>query len=479
MRKIQLGYRYKLLAYMLVLLGLISLFFALYYLKQSRGFSINTIEAELSKELSIIYDQLSSGVGFENVTLPENLNFTYLDSNARVIYDSRQKMRSYIENQSRAPELVRAAQEGQGAVLRISEEDADGEEYLFYAKKYKGAYLRTYTKYETLKPSKISGNKAFAYMVVLIFIGLVGGFLFISQRLYKPIRSYNNLVTSLKNNDPQMAQIKFDNDEFGEFGREIVNTFQQLEKIKKYKQQLSHNIAHELKTPVTGIMAYLETILSSDELSAEQMKHFVKKAYTQTERLAGLINEVSILNKLDEYRELAQNNPLFSIEEVNLRKIIAAVFDEVGYKFERKGVKLHLLMDNNLIIKGSYNLLYSLFKNLIDNSLEHGFKESEQMAARSDLGIWISAELSPLQKDGPQAVNVVFQDNGIGVQEEALDRIFERFYRVDEGRTRKIGGSGLGLAIVKNAVAFHNGNITAHSREGGGIVFRFSLLSKS
>ena len=146
MRKIQLGYRYKLLAYMLVLLGLISLFFALYYLKQSRGFSINTIEAELSKELSIIYDQLSSGVDFENVTLPENLNFTYLDSNARVIYDSRQKMRSYIENQSRAPELVRAAQEGQGAVLRISEEDADGEEYLFYAKKYKGAYLRTYTK---------------------------------------------------------------------------------------------------------------------------------------------------------------------------------------------------------------------------------------------------------------------------------------------------------------------------------------------
>ncbi|MBR4980375.1 MAG: hypothetical protein IKY05_02620, partial [Bacteroidales bacterium] len=235
------------------------------------------------------------------------------------------------------------------------------------------------------------------------------------------------------------------------------------------KQQMSHNIAHELKTPLTGIKAYLETIMQSEDMPEDQIRKFVGKAYTQTLRLTDLVSEVSTLNKLDESSELKKGDEsVYQIEEVNIKKLLQEIIGEIGYKLEKNNVKFSPRISSQLKINGSYTLIYSLFKNLIDNSIEHGGK---------DIEITLVAGIDQVSGEGGYKINFTYTDTGQGVPPEALERIFERFYRVEEGRTRKTGGSGLGLAIVKNAVAFHKGTIKASLRPGGGIIFKFSLSS--
>ena len=189
---------------------------------------------------------------------------------------------------------------------------------------------------------------------------------------------------------------------------------------------------------------------------------FIQKAYSQTLRLSNLIAEVSTLNKLDEGGET------YKIEEVNISKCLQEVCEEIGYKLEANNIRFHPLISNELKLNGCYSLIYSLFKNLIDNSIEHGGNGIE---------ISLSAGMEQISGEGGYKINFTYTDTGKGVPAEDLNRIFERFYRVEEGRTRKTGGSGLGLAIVKNSVLFHKGTICAECRPGGGIIFKFSLYS--
>jgi signal transduction histidine kinase len=291
------------------------------------------------------------------------------------------------------------------------------------------------------------------------------------RRLSKPLSTYSELVGAIKDKDNgnRLSEIKFGNDELGDMGKEIAATFSQLEKAKKYKQQLSHNIAHELKTPLTGVRAYLETIINSEDMSPEQMRKFVGKAYSQAIRLADLVDEVSTLNKLDESSELGKSDePLYKIEEVNIKSCLDDILEEIGYKLEKSNVTFNSRVSSRLKINGSYNLIYSLFKNLIDNSIEHGGEGIE---------INLVAGIEQVSGEGRYKINFTYTDTGKGFPAVALERIFERFYRVEEGLTLRTGGSGLGLSIVKNAVAFHKGTITASEREGGGIIFKFSLYS--
>ena len=130
---------------------------------------------------------------------------------------------------------------------------------------------------------------------------------------------------------------------------------------------------------------------------------------------------------------------------------------------------MNLKISNELSLGSNRDIIFSLFKNLIDNTLEHGGPDTE---------INIMAGIQ--QKSGESTYRIAFTytDNGVGIPDKSLERIFDRFYKVDKGRSRKSGGSsGLGLAIVKNAVLFHNGDITVENRPEGGVIFKFDLMS--
>lgn len=470
MSRLKLKYRYRLVIYLLILLTLLALFFLLYVSRQSRGYSISALQTELRDAVKQVEDSLSLGRQPESISLEGGIGFTLIDTLGEILYDSRQNDISIPDNVLGAMEVSSAMSSGEGSSLRSSLGEHDTE-YLYYAKRAGDRIIRSYSKFEISRPAQVEKDNTFFILIAILLIALIATFIYVLRRLSKPLGTYSELVGALKDKDNgnRLAGIKFGNDELGVMGKEIASTFSQLEKAKQFKQQLSHNIAHELKTPLTGVRAYLETIINSEDMTEEQMRKFVGKAYSQTLRLADLVDAVSTLNKLDESSELGKSDEgLYKIEEVNISNCLDDILEEIGYKLEKNNITFTSRLSSRLKINGNYNLIYSLFKNLIDNSIEHG---------GGGIEISLVAGIDQVSGEGGYKINFTYTDTGKGVPPEALDRIFERFYRVEEGRTRKTGGSGLGLSIVKRAVLFHKGTITASEKEGGGIVFKFCLYS--
>jgi two-component system OmpR family sensor kinase/two-component system phosphate regulon sensor histidine kinase PhoR len=224
-------------------------------------------------------------------------------------------------------------------------------------------------------------------------------------------------------------------------------------KRKILKQQMTENIAHELKTPVSSIQGFLETILNNNP-DKVKTQEFLRRAYSQVSRLAALINDISLLTKIEEA------GTLYEIEKVNINELVLDIIGEIQPRLEENGISLGLSLPDNLVISGNQVLLYSVFRNLFDNAICHA-------------GNNITIKLENYMDDSKYCY-FSFSDNGTGVPDEDLQRLFERFYRVDKGRDRKKGGTGLGLAIVKNAIQFHRGDISVKNRNGGGLEFLFT-----
>ena len=230
-----------------------------------------------------------------------------------------------------------------------------------------------------------------------------------------------------------------------------ISDITKAEKRRLLKQEMTNNIAHELRTPVTSIRGYLETILNLDDEDVARQKLFIDRAYVQTIRLSELIQDISMLTKIEEAADR------FVREAVNMKSLLEELESDLSEKFLKKDITFVVDVPDNLIIYGSRTLLYSIFRNLTENSISYA-GESIQIKLRCYM-------------ETDDAVYFEFHDTGVGVEEKHLVRIFERFYRVNEGRTRDTGGSGLGLSIVKNAVLFHKGNIVAKNRPEGGLMF--------
>lgn len=245
---------------------------------------------------------------------------------------------------------------------------------------------------------------------------------------------------------------------FRDKGFEIsINDITAAEEQSRLKRQLTQNVAHEFKTPVCGIQGYLETILQNypDNMTQEQLMHFLERCHSQSNRLSTLVQDISQLNEMTSAVQKANK------EQVDLSRVVARIFNEVGEKMDSLGMSADNRLPASLIVNADPSMLYSIFRNLIDNAMAYAGKGTTVTVAciRSD----------------EQFFYFTFSDNGAGVPDEHLPRLFERFYRVDKGRSRKLGGTGLGLAIVKNAVALHGGTISARRAQGGGLEFVFKL----
>ena len=237
-----------------------------------------------------------------------------------------------------------------------------------------------------------------------------------------------------------------------------INDISRQEEESRMKRQLTQNVSHELKTPVSSIQGYLETILSNPDLSSDKRQFFLERCYSQSTRLTGLLRDISVLNRLDEASEM------FDLTEVNITKLIAEIQKECSQDMEEKHITSEIILPGDPTVFGNNSLLYSIFRNLYDNAIAY---------AGENIRITVNC-----YKEDPKYYYFSFSDNGVGIPEEHINRIFERFYRVDKGRSRKIGGTGLGLSIVKNGVNFHKGQISANISPGKGVTFFFTLKKK-
>lgn len=223
----------------------------------------------------------------------------------------------------------------------------------------------------------------------------------------------------------------------------------------KLKKQMTSNIAHELRTPVTTIRGYLETLIACPDMNPEKKQEFIEKAYNQTIRLSELITDMALISKMEE------KSSKFQKEDIDLYDVANEVFEEFGDRISAQRVRVENLLEPNTVLTGNRTLVYTILKNLVENSLKY---------AGEDITIHLEC-YSSIEK----FCYLTYYDTGEGVPQEHLESIFERFYRIEEGRTRDVGGSGLGLSIVRNAVKFHGGDIRVINRQWGGLQFFFSL----
>lgn len=227
------------------------------------------------------------------------------------------------------------------------------------------------------------------------------------------------------------------------------------EKNRLLKQQMSHNISHELRTPVSSIRGFLETLITCENLSVERRQDFLQRALLQVERLSDLIRDVALISKIE---EAAATLPR---ENVDLRLLVSETIEELQSDLDKQDMSVVVDISEDTTICGNYSLLHSIFRNLLENSVRYA-------------GQGTRVEISCYKKNADFLFFRYF-NNGEQIPEEHLPRLFERFYRITEGRTRDCGGTGLGLSIVKNAVGFHSGDIIVKNLLDQGVEFLFTL----
>ena len=252
--------------------------------------------------------------------------------------------------------------------------------------------------------------------------------------------------------------VGFSGDELGEIAERIIKMYKRLKRTKEeqnvLKRQLTQNIAHELKTPVASIQGYLETVLENPNINETTKQQFLERCYAQSQRLTSLLHDISTLNRLDDAPEMVD------FETVDINAMVANIIKDTTLQMSERKMTFDNRLPQGVVVRGNQSLVYSVFRNLTDNAIAYaGEGTTITLSASIKGGFW----------------SFTFSDNGVGVPYEHLPRLFERFYRVDKGRSRKMGGTGLGLAIVKNSILLHGGTITVDNNLTGGLRFDFTL----
>ncbi|MBR5567942.1 MAG: HAMP domain-containing histidine kinase [Bacteroidales bacterium] len=357
----------------------------------------------------------------------DELRISVINLSGDVLYDNTLE-HSTLDNHSQRPEIAQALKDG--SAYRIGRYSAsDGREYFYSATRGKQVVVRTAIPYTASLRGLLKTDWSFLGILIAISIAMnIVGY-FVTRRLGRHIERLNRLSA-------HEASLR-----------------QEQEKIK-IKRQLTNNINHELKTPVASIQVCLETLLSGIDLSEEKRQELIERCYAHNERLRRLLGDVSLITRMED------GSQLISREEVDINGIISEIGAELEIMPEDERFYLHIDFNDEVVINGNLSLIASIFRNLTENALAYS----------GGRNIYIS-----LAENNGDYCRILFEDDGCGVDEGQLSRLFERFYRVDKGRSRQLGGTGLGLSIVKHAVQFHGGVITVENRPTGGLRFDFTL----
>jgi two-component system phosphate regulon sensor histidine kinase PhoR len=236
----------------------------------------------------------------------------------------------------------------------------------------------------------------------------------------------------------------------------VLNDVTHLRRLENIRRDFVANVSHELKTPITSIKGFVETLLDGALHSPEDSQRFLRIVAKQADRLNAIIEDLLCLAKIEQ-ADTAANVVL---QQCRLRDVLQAALDECGPKAAERHIAVRLAGDAELLAEVSPALLEQAVMNLLDNAIKYSEAESEVVVETACL---------------PEEILIHVRDQGCGIEEEHLDRLFERFYRVDKARSRKLGGTGLGLSIVKHIVNVHGGKVTVESSPGQGSTFTIHL----
>ena len=403
------------------------------------------------------------------------LRVTLIRPDGRVVYDSRLKQYSHMSNHATRPEVAMALKYGSGSTVERSSKTFNSD--YFYSATYfphDSIVIRSALPYTSDLARSLQADQHYIWFAVITILLLTVVLYRFTSRLGDNVKKLRTFASRADHGESLDTEdlIEFPADELGEIAERIIKIYKRLQSTRReqdmLKRQLTQNIAHELKTPVASIQGYLETILDNPNINDQMREQFLGRCYAQSQRLTSLLHDISTLNRMDDAPEMT------STDNVNISQMVQNIQKETALQLQQKHMTFNNLLPDNIVVRGNQSLLYSVFRNLTDNAIAYaGEGTTITLSVQCpDTGM---VESAMSDEGGSAKWAFTFADNGVGVSAEHLPRLFERFYRVDKGRSRKMGGTGLGLAIVKNAVLLHGGTIRVSQNEGGGLKFEFSL----
>ena len=422
---IKLSYHKRLFLVIIVFLWSVVLCFIGFQYLREQQYKSDFLSAQLQLYNRHLLEIVEEGQPYEEYIMTHNkpfdeLRVTIITLSGAVIYDNVLLIDS-LDNHRERPEVIQALKNGSG--YHIGRQSAsDGREYFYSATKGERVVVRTAIPYSSSLDELLKADWNFLIVMISISIVMSVVAFFITRKLGKDI--------------------------------ERIKRYEAEQEKDILKRQLTNNINHELKTPVASIQVCLETLLSGISLTDEKRQELIERCYTNNERLRRLLNDVSLITRMED------GSALISKERIIVNDIIKEIAEELEIMPKEERLTLHTDFDEQVVMDGNISLIGSIFRNLTENAIAYS----------EGRNIYIS-----LLENNNEECRISFEDDGKGVQEEQLPRLFERFYRVDKGRSRQKGGTGLGLAIVKHAVQFHGGTITVTNRPDGGLRFEFSL----
>ncbi len=409
-----MSYRNRLVLYVAMIFTVFALISLLVGLANGERYKQSIMQSRLSGYAQMLVEadsEASSLVAY----FPEDVRVTIIASDGTVTFDSESDWLS-MDNHLSRPEIEECLKKGEGSSIRRS--DTSGERFFYYAMEDGGRIVRVAQNFDMELVDFFSADWMFLLFEFLLLIFSLFILYFLTERYGRK--------------EEERADIE----------------------TRRLKHEMTGNISHELKTPVSSIQGYLETIVNHPEISEERRRLFIERSYLQSLRLSDMITDISTITKLEEAPEQ------FKVMPVNLKVVFEEVLEEMGDSIGTHGIQVENKLEP-LCVRGNYSLIYSIFRNLIENTMKY---------AGDGSCVHVSYSVS---QDGAHCID--YYDTGRGVAEDELDKIFERFYRLDADRGKPVGGSGLGLSIVRNAVLFHKGGIKAYRVPGGGLGFRFTL----
>ncbi|RGY81108.1 sensor histidine kinase [Dorea sp. AM58-8] len=398
--------------------------------------TVTTVEEEIHREADYISKAVQiSGTEYLNQMdeVRANTRITWISAEGTVLYDSTEDEHTF-ENHKNRPEVKKAFAKGEGEDIRKS--DTIGEEMCYYAEKMPdGTVLRVS---RTMNSAMKSAFHILPFMIFLALIMIVTAWLLSKWQIERLIRPINTLDLEKPLEQEMYPELQ-------PLLKRIEQSNKEKEAVAAMRREFSANVSHELKTPLTSISGYAE-IMKDGLVRPEDMQHFSEKIYQEASRLITLVEDIIKLSRLDEGRVELEK------EEVDLYELSREIISRLAPQAAKNQVRLELTGES-VKYTGIRQILDEMIYNITENAIKYNNPGGK-------VSVWAGNTL--------QGKKVVVTDNGIGIPEDQIDRIFERFYRVDKSHSKERGGTGLGLSIVKHGVILHHGEVHVESKLGEG-----------
>lgn len=447
-----------LLAFCWILVGI----FMVFQYQREKEYRTHMMDTRLQMHNSRIIEDMRRGENIASVVRRieapvENLRVSLIDRSGKVIYDSRDQLPE--SNHNNRQEIVSARLQGDGYALeRVSESD---DRHYFYSATLgdNGMVVRSAAPYTHTLTEFLRADRSIIWIMAVVTLVMSLFAYLVTRKISVSIRRLTLFAEKAQKGERIYSGYSFPHDELGSIANNIVKLYVQRDATHReamrlehdrarLKKQLTNNINHELKTPVSSILVSLDLLHDHPELPDEKKRELFERIRQNANRLNALLKDVSTITRMDEGRSMIEKKP------IDLKALVSELVEDA-----RSRTEMQISLDMpEITVMGDRSLLESVFRNLLDNAIAYS----------GGTEITINAD-----RQG----NFRFSDNGCGIPSEHLPHIFERFYRIDSGRSRASGGTGLGLSIVRNAVAIHGGSISASNTPGLTFCFRLAPMN--